>query len=156
MDKRKSGNKNNKKTANNKHPVSKNKMLILTSIIIVAIFIAIIAIGVIRERSSEKRPIPTDEQMTLTRNIISSSLKDSGDDISRYNLTVSKRAKFLEHYNDSIEILQACLSSNATRHMYLIDLNTRQILMHTQTNIYTADERFIRYAHEDNGCYVRE
>ena len=153
MDKRKSGNKD---VSDRKHSSPKSRMVILTSIAIVVIFIAIIAIGVIRERSSEKKPIPTDEQMTLTRNIISSSLKDGGDDISRYNLTFSKRVKYLEQYNESREILQVCLSGNATRHTYLIDLNTRHILMHTQTDIYTTDEKFIRYAHEDNGCYFRD
>ena len=62
---------------------------------------------------------------------------------------ISTKTRFYEHENFSIELLQICLSNNVTKHIYFIDLDTNQIVMHTQTDIYSMNGQFIK---SDDEC----
>jgi hypothetical protein len=163
MAKKNSSKKNNKhnKSAIKDFISSKSNIIKVTSIVIVAIFIVIILIGIFRDTHEQSRyTVPTPDQLALANALVASDLQNIGDNIANYNFTVSKKMTFFErenrNENNSARVLQVCLSNNITKHVYSLDLSTKQILMHTETSIYTTNTKFIKYSREENDCRSRD
>ncbi len=122
--------------ASAKNP-SRSKLLKVTSIIIVMIFIVIIGLDLIRESYTESKAIPpTAVQLDAARALIAQALQQSGDNITHYNTTFSKKLTLANEENHPILILRACLANDTTTHRYIIDMNATTILVHTATEIY--------------------
>jgi len=122
-------NKKHNKTnmSDNKKKSGNKKTYKITAIIVVAIFVVIIVLGILHEFRPERKL--TQSQILAAKSIISKDLSAKGDNIARY--TFSADAK---HRND----IQIVLKSNSTIHEYLVNINSSQILIHTQTDIYNS------------------
>jgi hypothetical protein len=146
-----------KKKSNKRSKKNGMNIIKITSVVIVAIFIIIIVLGLIKDKQSEPKVVsPTENQLMMVKTIIESSLQNSGDNISNYQFIASKKIIIFVQENNSSETLRACLFNNTTKHIYFIDLNTKQIIMHTQTSTYTNNKRFVKYTREESECKPRD
>ncbi len=118
----------------------------ITSIVVIAIFILIIIIGVAKEYVFESKFVKlTELQIASAKAVVTSALQNDKDDISNYHFFVSQKMK---HHNAD-KIIEVCLNNNSTRHIYLIDVNSLEIILHSKIDIYKND---INYNKEFNSC----
>jgi len=105
----------------------------IVSLIFIALFVIVVAAGflLVSHFRSNLLP-PTSEQVTAAEAIVAQDLAANGDDIANYEVTVSPTAR----KRTSQTILQVRLTQNATEHLYLLDLESSTILVHSQTTVY--------------------
>lgn len=109
------------------------RALKITSAAIVAVFIVIIAAGLIKERlSGPPPPRPTDAQAVEAKDAVAAALRAEGDDISNYRVTTGRRIRSLGKEARSRHVLQLALLGGSRRHFYLVDVSSHQIVVHAE------------------------
>ena len=116
----------------------------ISSIILIAIFIAIIIIGIIRE--NHPGVAPTNSQLSMAKELVQTSLKSVGDDIANYTFVYSKKLRGGGLESKSKSLLRICLYRNSSMHMYWIDVIAQKIVMHSEiTDYIKLDERYSQF-----------
>jgi hypothetical protein len=128
-------------------PLKLNAFTII-SIIVVVVFILVIVGGLLRFYYVEPTlPNPTDVQLITVKSIIASDLQSKGDSIDNYQFVISKKIRHLDQNKGTPGTLQVCLYNNLTRHLFLVDINNSEILMHSETEFYNSTNGTSQYAH---------
>jgi hypothetical protein len=143
LDKKRQRKIDERKTA--KNPA---KRIIKTSIIIVGIFIIIIAAALIKEFYFDSHPKITESQMNSAKLAVENALQSKGDGISNYQYSFSKKIKNIGHDENSIPTIQLSLCNNSTKQTFLINLDTQEIIMHSEVDYYTNYPN----KEKDKGC----
>jgi len=103
----------------------------------VAFFCVIIVFGLIRMYHFEPpRSAVQPLQADLAEKIIEQDLSKSGDNITNYRLQVSKMARRFIRDSMSRSIIQVSLYDSSKRHLYLVDADSGEIVMHSETTFY--------------------
>lgn len=107
------------------------------ALVFVAIFCAIIIVGVIRLYRFQSTYQPASQaEITLAENAVAQDLNSSGDSISNYQVAVSNDTRTIADDGLNETIIQVSLFSPSKRQSYLLDASSGQIVMHTITTFY--------------------
>jgi hypothetical protein len=138
-------------------PPTKRSILKIISLTVVVIFIVIIVIGLLKEHYEKPSVKLTENDLLAAKDVVSTALQARGDDISNYEFTASSQIRIIGIGKDFARLVQACLSNNQTRHVYLIDLNSKNIMMHSEAYTYTDNVEIQKYApyRNEDPCLAR-
>ncbi len=119
--------------------MAKKKFKIKRIILVVAILVILIILAIILGITifgKDNKPINlTDSQLASAKNIISSELESKGDNLSNYNLEIPEKISGIGE-NREQKAFTVILFNNSTIHLFLIDLNSGEILMHKESQFY--------------------
>lgn len=103
----------------------------------VAVFCIIIIFSLVRLYHFEPhRTAVQPSQVDLAEKAVAKELNNSGDSISNYNLQVSDMARGFSENDANKSIIQISLYDHSKRHLYLVDADSGQIVMHSETTFY--------------------
>ena len=109
----------------------------IIAVAVILIFAVLVIGGLIkahRIRSSFVKP--TQAQITYATEIATDKLKAMiGTDVALYHVQTSQRMPIM-HDGTQRTILQVTFYNTTTTHSFLIDINTGEVLLHSQTDIY--------------------
>ena len=112
----------------------------ITAIAVIVIFVMLI-VGVLIKtnyiKSSFKKP--TQAQIDSATKIATKKLESIGGNASKFQIQVGKM-RMLNDDKVARAIMQVSFYNTSTSHTYLIDVNSGEILLHSQTDIYRALE----------------
>jgi len=130
----------------------------VVSVVFIFLFILVIAGGIFRvSHSRGSLMTPTQDQINYARDIVAAQLQDSGDNISDYKVTISNdirefgpmpldrrgfgpmmppQAPSKVPSQGTRNIIQVSLHKNSTMQLFLIDIDSGEILMHSRTDFY--------------------
>ncbi len=125
------------------------------SIAFVAVFIMILALGVLNAGPSEAYAAPDSGQIEAARSLVSADLQAGGEDIDDYEVQVTNRMVGfigkrggngmhpMEPGPDGISCpgrsgcsrsnVEVILKGNSSSHLYVVDTSSRKIVMHSRT-----------------------
>ncbi len=87
---------------------------------------------------------PTQDQIDSAKAIVAQELRNKGDDINNYEIVVPKNIRKFDgrmppppinifgRMESPRSIIQLSLSNNSVRHSYLIDMDSGEVLIHSQ------------------------
>jgi hypothetical protein len=133
------------------------KLLKISSIAVIAIFLLIIALGLIRECYSRHSSAQlTASQLQAVKDVVQASLQAKGDDIANYQFSISNKMMRPEQKERQSSLIAVCLYSNSTRLAYLIDINSTEIALSSETRILSGNINIWEFMHERPGsCHVQ-
>jgi hypothetical protein len=103
----------------------------------VAVFCVIIVISVIRLYHFEPhRSFANPAQVDLAKGVVSQDLSRNGDNISNYKIQASDMAREFARDGLNKNIIQISLYDRSKRHLYLVDADSGDIIMHSETTFY--------------------
>jgi len=103
----------------------------------VAVFCVIIVISMIRLYHFEPhRSFANLAQLDLAKSVVSQDLSKQGDNISNYKLQASDMARGFARDGLNKNIIQISLYDRSKRHLYLVDVDSGEIVMHSETTFY--------------------
>jgi hypothetical protein len=103
-------------------------------------------VGLVRERFfASAAPSPTVDQVAEATDAVSSALRAKGDDIANYKLRMGKRVRPLGKEGGSRRVLQVALLGGSTRHFYLVDVATHEIVVHAEVDSILDETKFDDY-----------
>ena len=126
----------NSQTQNNQ----KSKIWKWIAISVVFVFILFIVIGLIRNyhfRSSFVKP--TQAQIGLATQIATEKLQSSGGNATDFKIKVNGKMPKPRYFGNEKPlpvVLQVLFYKNATSHAYLVDITSKEVLMHSQTEFF--------------------
>jgi uncharacterized protein (UPF0333 family) len=115
----------------------KKRFLKIAAVAVVAIFIIIIAAGLVKEfffSSLSHRVSQT--EASEAKAIVASALQAEGDNISNYSFSTGHKSVTRYYNGRTVTVLQAILQNGTTTHLYLIDISAGKILAHSKTDFY--------------------
>ena len=109
----------------------------IVSIAVVIVFMLVLAGGLIKVfyfKSSFVKP--TQGQIDDATRIAIKKLQSTGVNASAFQIHVGSKIRKI--YNDGVSntILQVSFANNSTSHTYLIDVNSGEVLLHSETEEY--------------------
>jgi hypothetical protein len=119
----------------------------IVSIIFIFLFIAILAWGILALRTKPVFAQITEEQITLAEGVVAQDLESRGDSIESYEVSVTNKAIgfFDGHHRPNgmpcmkggmcqqRKGVQVSLRSNSSTHLYIVDLESKKVLMRSLT-----------------------
>lgn len=103
----------------------------------IAVFIVIIIIGLVRFYTFQPRHFAAQPVQTgIAEKAVADDLSQRGDNISNYKVQVSDMARGFTRNGMNKSIIQISLSDGSTRQIYLVDSDSGQIVMHSETTFY--------------------
>jgi len=150
--------KNSKKNLNNarpkeskdirsdsKVPKSPHHVWKIVSIVFIIIFLGILAEALIRHYHFKSYfTQPTEYQANMTRNAAIQDLSNRGEDTSQYKISVSEAIKPTSINEPIRNIIEVTAYNDTVMHLYIVDANTGEILMHSISESYG----FINYSND--------
>ena len=137
--------KNEKKEEKQKFTTSRNnfgqRFWRVVAIAVIVLFAVIIVGGLIKAhyiRSSFVKPTQT--QIDYATKIATEKLQAAGVNLSAFQIQVGRKMRILHDDGATKTIIQVSFYNNATTHIYLVDVNSGKVLLHSETNIYSALE----------------
>ena len=131
------------------NPGAKRNVWKIVSVVFVSLFILILLWGLMNLRSRPQFSEPTQEQIDMAGAIVAGDLRVSGDSIDNYKVSVTNRMvgfigrpgpmsgmpgmKHIASTNGMMRNLQLSLRGNSTGHLYVVDLESESIVMHSFT-----------------------
>lgn len=130
--------KNDKKQQSKiNHQYQGKRIWKITAIAVIVVFALLMAGSLIKVyyfRSSFIQP--TQAQIDYATKIATEKLKSSGGNLSMFQIHVGSRMRRSHEDGGNITILQVSFINNATSHIFLIDVISGKILLHSETEIY--------------------
>lgn len=122
----------------------------IVSVVFIALFILILAWGLMNTRPRPTFTEPTQEQIDMAKTIVAQDLQARGDSIDNYEVFVTNRVVglFYRHPSDegpatkqinppgemeNFRNLQVSLRGNSTAYLYLVNIDSEKILMRSFT-----------------------
>ncbi|MBI2656335.1 hypothetical protein HYX03_01180 [Candidatus Woesearchaeota archaeon] len=121
------------------------------AISVVAVFVLIIAGGLVRVnylRSSFVKP--SQSQTDYAAKIAAEKLQSMNVNPSAFQMNVGRKIRRLHDDEAARSIIQVAFNNNASSHTYLIDVNTGEVLLHSETDVYGAWTNHKMYSHRDS------
>ncbi len=113
---------------------SETKVWKIIAIVMMAAFLCMIVFGIIR--AYEFRPhcrTAPQQKLDMAQRQVGIDLHNHNESIDTYKQFVFNRTQRIMQDDTSKEVIQISLYNGSTIHYYLIDANTGQIVMHTET-----------------------
>jgi len=127
----------------------------IIAIAIIAVFAVILVCGLVKLYyfKSSFDPI-TPEQQSLINKAINQDLMSKNDSIDNYAENMPNKIRMMDNDDKKRAVVPVFLQNNATRHLYVMDANSGEIMSHTVTTDYisTCDKKF----KEDGREYQKE
>lgn len=81
---------------------------------------------------------PTQEQIDYATKLASDRLESTGANISDFKIKFGQGMRTPQPQNEKSKrtIIQVSFYNNVTTHIYLVDVNSGEVLLHSQTDIY--------------------
>ncbi|MBN1544900.1 hypothetical protein JW898_05575 [Candidatus Woesearchaeota archaeon] len=115
----------------------KSRVWKIVAISMVILFILIIAGGIIKlQRAKASFAAATPEQKSTAEAAVTKDLEARGLNASEYSIEVVGRVMRMKEAGKYRNLMQAFADSNASRHSYLIDMDSGVIMLHSQTETY--------------------
>ena len=118
---------------------------------VTAIFALVIIIGLIKAyyiRSSLIKP--TQAQIDYAEKIATQKLQSMGIDSSAFQIQVGRKMRILHNNGIARNIMQVAFYNNSTTHTYLVDVNSGEILLQTETDLYGTLANNKMYDHRES------
>ena len=109
----------------------------IVAIAVIAIFGVLIIGGLIKAhyiRSSFVKP--TQAQIDYAAKIATEKLQSMGENVSAFQIQTGKRMRTHKENGVSRTIIQVSFSNNSTTHIYLVDVNSGEVLLHSETETF--------------------
>ena len=154
--------KNKKNQEKQKAATSRNnfgqRVWRIAAIAVVVVFAVLMVGGLIKAhyiRSSFAKP--TQAQIDYATKIATEKLKSSGGNSSMFQIRVGSRMRRLHEDGANRTIIQVSFNNNVASHTYLIDVNTGEVLLHSETDTYIAfgEHKKKRY-HDDREFFEHD
>jgi uncharacterized protein YpmB len=109
----------------------------ITAIAVIAIFLIILACGLVKlyHFKSSFSPI-TPEQQAMVNRAVNQDLMGKGDAIDNYNENLPDKIRKMHDDQNTRAIIPVFLQNSTTRHLYIVDANSGEIISHTVTTDY--------------------
>jgi len=130
------------------------------AIAVTAVFALLLIVGVMKAFYIKSSLIkPTQVQMDYATKIAAGRLQSSGANTSTFQIHVGERMhKVHDKFNDNKmdnkksarTIIQVSFYNNSVSHTYLIDVNSGEIILHTETDLYGALASYKTYNHRNS------
>ena len=131
----------NDKMKESKKVYKNRKVWRITAIVIVVVFALIIIGGAIKAHYIRSSFIkPTQEQIDLATKAATKKLQSTGANMATFQTQTSKKMRAIHEDNITRIVMQVSFYNNTTTHMYLVDVSSGEVLLHSQTDIYSALE----------------
>lgn len=117
----------------------------------IAVFALILAGGIIKVyyfRSSFVKPAQM--QIDYAKKIAAEKLQSMEINASAFQIQTGKRMRALKENGVSRTVMQVSFYNNSTTHAYLIDVNSGEVLWHSEIDIY------IPFGEHKKSCYSEE
>ena len=111
----------------------------ITAIAVVVIFLLIVTgvlIKIYHYKSSFEKP--SQAQIDEATKIAAKMLQSTGSTPSTFQIHAGSRIKRFYDNGVSRSIIQVSFINNSTSHIYLIDVNSGEVLLHSETDTYGA------------------
>ena len=109
----------------------------ITAIAVIVLFMLLIVGGLIKVYYLKSSLIkPTQAQVDYVTKIATERLQSTGNNASMFQIHVGSRIRREHEDGTNRDIIQVSFNNNVTSHMYLIDVNTGEVLLHSQTDMY--------------------
>jgi len=79
---------------------------------------------------------PTQAQIDYATKIATAKLQSAGGNASAFQVHVGRGMRKIHDDETARTLIQVALNNNVTSHAYLIDVNTGEVLLHSETDIY--------------------
>jgi hypothetical protein len=107
----------------------------IIAVLVIIIFSAFIIGGIIKAHHIKSLFVePTKEQTDYAKTIATEKLQSTGANISNFQVIVGERMR--KPYDDPRTIIQVSFYNNATTHIYLVDVNSVEVLLHSETEVF--------------------
>jgi hypothetical protein len=125
----------------------------MVSIVFIALFILILAWGLMNTRSRPAFTEPTQEQIDMAKGVVAQDLQARGDSIDNYEVLVTNRIvglfgrPHLSNEEPAIEPfgkmgnfrnLQVSLRGNTTAYLYIVDIGSGKVVMRSFTEWFNG------------------
>lgn len=112
------------------------KVIAIVAIVLFAVFVVSGLMKAHRFKNSFIKP--TDKQLELAKDVAIKSLESTGANASEFKISFGKvmPRRLEEKSEQSKIIIPVSFSNNQTTHVYLVDADSGELLMHSQTDIY--------------------
>jgi hypothetical protein len=115
--------------------VSKGFVWKLVAICFIVIFAIFIVFGLIRAYHSKSSfVIPSQDQKDLALKVATEKFVSSGGNLSDFKVIVSDRMH--KSHDGKSDILQVSLYNNVINHVYIVDVDTGALLLHSETETF--------------------
>ena len=133
------------------HKIHGQRIWKIVAIAVIVVFVLLILGGLIKAyyfRSSLIKP--TQAQIDYATKIATEKLQSMGVNSSAFQIEVGRKMRRLHQEGTERTIMQVSFYNNVTSHTYLIDVNTGEVLLHSETDTYIAfgEHQKKRYGNE--------
>lgn len=107
------------------------------AVLVVVIFVLFIIGGIIKSHHFRSSIVkPAQEQIDYAKAIATEKLQLTGENASAYEIRVAGTMRKIPLNGVAQNIIQVSFYSNATTHMYLVNLGSGEVILHSQTDVY--------------------
>lgn len=109
----------------------------VVSIAVIALFVLFVVIGIIKAYHF-RQPFTqaTQSQAAHAKGIAIKKLQSMGENTSNYEIRAAEKIRKFRMGGNSRSIMQVSFYSNKTTHVFLIDLESDEPILHSKTEIY--------------------
>ncbi len=113
----------------------------VTATIVVIIFALIVVSGLVRLSHYRSSFVKMDNaQIDTAKGIAVAALEAQGKNSSEYEVRVMPQFRKMQEKNDSISLVEVSFFNPSEMQLFLIDINSNEILMRTETNYYKTSD----------------
>jgi len=117
----------------------RKKVWKITAVAVIVLFVLLMIAGLIKVYYFRSFLIkPTQVQIDYATKIATEKLKSMGENASSFQTHVGKRIKRFRSDGIAKSIMEVSFYKDSTSHAYLIDVNSGEVLLHSETNTYGA------------------
>lgn len=109
----------------------------VVSIAVIVLFALFVVVGIIKAYHF-RQPFTqaTQSQAAHAKGIAIKKLQSMGENASNYEIRAAEKIRKFRMGNNSRSIMQVLFYSNKTMHVFLIDLESDELILHSKTEIY--------------------
>ena len=121
----------------NQKKEQKQKIWKIVAIAMIVVFAALLAGGLIKAHYIKSSFVkPTQTQIDYATKIAAEKLQSMGGNVSSFQIQAGRRMRILHDNGITRTIMQVSFYNNATTHTYLVDIDSGEILSHSETDTY--------------------
>lgn len=113
------------------------RILKAVAIAVIVVFALVIIGGLIKVYYLKASFIkPTQAQVDYATKIAAAKLQSAGENASAFQVHVGRGMRKIHDGETARTLMQVAFNNNVTSHAYLIDMNTGEVILHSETDIY--------------------
>ena len=128
----------------------KQKIWKIVAISVIAAFAVLVIIGIIKAHYIKSSFVkPTSAQISYATKIASDKLKSTGADVSSFQVQAGRKMHIMHDNGVSRTTIPVSFYNNSATHTYIIDINSGEVLLHSETNMHIPfGERQNKYPYD--------